>query len=187
MTDVDKDSLGDLTRPDVWARIWTRGNVTMQRLVDLEMPIISAVNGPVSIHSEWAMLADIVIAADTTIFSDYSHPNFGTVPGDGVHLIWEEVLGLNRSRHLSLTGGTFSAEQAQDWGVVAEVYPLDQVVARAETLAEKLAAKQELYTRFISVTMRQRLSRRVMEGTRLGLALEGLSASDTAYHRPQTS
>lgn len=187
MTDVDKDSLGDLTRPDAWARIWTRGTVTMQRLIDLEMPIIAAVNGPVSIHSEWAMLADIVIAAETTVFSDYSHPKFGTVPGDGVHLIWEEVLGLNRSRHLSLTGGSFTAQQAHDWGVVAEIQPLGQVVERAEALAEELAAKQELYTRFIAVTMRQRLSRRVMEGTRLGLALEGLASSDTAYHRPAAS
>ena len=182
MTDVDKDSLGDLSRPDVWARIWTRGTITMQRLVELEMPIIAAVNGPVSIHSEWAMLADIVVAADTTIFSDYSHPTFGTVPGDGVHIIWEEVLGLNRSRHLSLTGGTFTAEQAHGWGVVAEIHPLGEVVPRAETLAEALASKQELYTRFISITMRQRLSRRVREGTHLGLALEGLAASDTAYH-----
>ena len=187
MTDVDKESLGDLTRPDAWARIWTRGTVTMQRLIDLEMPIIAAVNGPVSIHSEWAMLADVVIAADTTVFSDYSHPKFGTVPGDGVHLIWEEVLGLNRSRYLSLTGGQFTAAQAQEWGVVAEVLPLGQVVARAQALAEELAAKQELYTRFISVTMRQRLSRRVMEGTRLGLALEGLASSDTACRNTQAA
>lgn len=177
MTDIDQASLGDLTRPDVWARIWSRGTVTMQRLIDLEMPIIAAVNGPVSIHSEWAMLADSVIAADTTVFSDYSHPTFGTVPGDGVHLIWEEVLGLNRARHLALTGGTFTAEEARQWGVVAEVHPLGQVVARAAVLAEELAAKQELYTRFIAVTMRQRLSRRVSDGVRLGLALEGLAAS----------
>jgi hypothetical protein len=43
----------------------------MQRLVDLEMPIVAAVNGPVSVHSEYALLADIVVAADTTAFSDF--------------------------------------------------------------------------------------------------------------------
>ena len=113
---------------------------------------------------------------------DYSHPKFGTVPGDGVHLIWEEVLGLNRSRHLALTGGEFTAAQAWDWGVIAEVLPLAEVLPRAQALAETLAAKQEMYTRFISVAIRQRLSRRVVEGTRLGLALEGLAASDKAYN-----
>ncbi|MFJ6393325.1 hypothetical protein ACIQJT_37695 [Streptomyces sp. NPDC091972] len=41
------------------------------RLVDPEMPVIAAVSGPASDHSEYALLADIVIAADTTVFSDF--------------------------------------------------------------------------------------------------------------------
>ena len=177
MTDVDGGSLGDLTRPDTWSSIFTRGTTTMQRLVDLEMPIIAAVNGPVSIHSEWAMLADIVLAADTVIFSDYSHPKFETLPGDGLHLVWEEVLGLNRARHLALTGGSFTAQQGAEWGVVAEVLPPEQVVTRAQALAEQLAAESPMYTRFMSVLLRQRLSRRVGESVKLGMALEGLAAS----------
>ena len=177
MTDVDKASLGDLTQPATWDGIFSRGRRAMQRLVDLEMPIIAAVNGPASIHSEWALAADAVLAADTTVFSDYSHPAFGTVPGDGVALVWEEVLGLNRSRYLALTGNSFTAEQAQSWGVVAEVVPFRQVLARAQALAETLAAKDPMLTRFLAVTIRHRLSRRVAEGVPLGLALEGLAAS----------
>ena len=183
MADVDPESLGDLTRPDVWDQIFTRGTVTMQRLVDLEMPIIAAVNGSASIHSEWALLADIVVAADSTVFSDYSHPAFSTVPGDGVHLIWEEVLGLNRSRYLALTGGSFSAQSAHQWGAVAEVLPFAQVLPRAQELGEELASKPQMLTRFISVTMRQRLSRRTAEGVKLGMAMEGLAASNKAYER----
>jgi len=34
----------------------------MQRLVDLEMPIVAAVNGPASVHGEYVLIADIVIA-----------------------------------------------------------------------------------------------------------------------------
>ena len=181
MTDIDQQSLGDLTKPAVWEGIFSRGRQGMQRLVDLEMPLIAAVNGPVSIHSEWAMACDIVIAANTTVFSDYSHPAFGTVPGDGVALVWEEVLGLNRSRHLTLTGGSFTAQQALDWGVVAEVKPLEHVVPRAQELAEQLAVKSALLTRFLAVTVRHRLSRRVAEAVPLTLGLEGLAASNKAY------
>ena len=179
MTDVERGSLGDLTKADTWSHIYARGTVTLQRMVDLEMPIIAATNGPASIHSEWALLADIVLAADTTVFSDYSHPAFGTVPGDGVHLIWEEVLGLNRSRYFTLTAGSFTAQEAKGWGAVAEVLPLAQVLPRAQALGEQLAAKSPLLTRFTTVTMRQRLSRRVAEG-RLGLAVEGLAATGKA-------
>ena len=155
----------------------------MQRLVDLELPIVAAVNGPATVHSEYVLLADLVIAADTTVFSDFPHLTFGIVPGDGVHLVWEETIGLNRARYLTLTHGSFTAQQAEQWGAVAEVLPLEQVLPRAQELAESLAAKPELLTRYLAVTVRQRLSRRMAEATQLGLALEGLSAADLAYQQ----
>ena len=177
MTDIDGPSLGDLNKPAVWGEIFSRGRNAMQRLTGLEMPLITAVNGPVSIYS-WGMLGDINIAADTTVFSDYSHPAFNTLPGDGCALIWEEVLGLNRARYLTLTGGSFTARQALDWGVVAEVVPVDQVLPRAQELAAQLAAKPQMLTRFYGVSLRHRLARRVAEAVPFTLALEGLAALD---------
>jgi enoyl-CoA hydratase/carnithine racemase len=168
----------------VWDGIIHRGRVTMQRLVDVEMPLIAAANGPASVHSEGMLLADIAIAEHSTVFSDYSHPAFGTVPGDGVALIWQEVLGINRARVLSLTGGSFTAQQACEWGAVAEVVPDGGALTRALELAETQAAKAATLTRAMSITLRQRLSRRVAEGIQLGMALEGLPASDKAYQQP---
>jgi enoyl-CoA hydratase/carnithine racemase len=182
MTDIDGASLGDITKPAQWDRSVAEGRRVMQRLVDLEMPIIAAVNGPASVHSEYALLSDIVVAADTTVFSDFPHLTFGIVPGDGVHIAWEEALGLNRARYLMLTHGSFTAEQAEHWGAVAEVLPLGQVLPRAHELAETLAARPQLLTRYLAVTLRQRVSRRLAEGTQLGMALEGLTAADLAHH-----
>jgi enoyl-CoA hydratase/carnithine racemase len=183
MTDIDGPSLGDITKPADWDRTIAEGRRVMQRLVDLEMPVISAVNGPASVHSEYVLLADIVIAADTTVFTDFPHLTFGIVPGDGVHLAWEEAIGLNRARYLTLTQGSFTARQAEQWGAVAEVLPLEQVLPRARELAETIAARPQLLTRYLAVTVRQRLSRRMAEATALGLALEGLSAADLAYQQ----
>jgi enoyl-CoA hydratase/carnithine racemase len=181
MTDIDGASLGDITKPAQWDRTLSEGRRVMQRLADLEMPIIAAVNGPASVHSEYALLADIVVAADTTVFSDFPHLTFGIVPGDGIHIVWEEALGLNRARHLALTQGSFTAEQAERWGAVAEVLPLDKVLPRSQELAETLAARPQLLTRYLAVTLRQRISRRIAEGTQLGMALEGLTAADLAH------
>jgi enoyl-CoA hydratase/carnithine racemase len=50
------------------------------------------VNGPAAVHSEYVLIADIVIAADTTVFSDFPHLTFGIVPGDGIYLAWEETI-----------------------------------------------------------------------------------------------
>jgi enoyl-CoA hydratase/carnithine racemase len=183
MTDIDGPSLGDPTKPAVWDRTIAEGRRVMQRLVDLEMPIVAAVNGPASVHSEYVLVADIVIAADTTVFSDFPHLTFGIVPGDGIYLVWEETIGLNRARYLTLTQGSFTAQQAERWGAVAEVLPLDQVLPRAQELAGSLAAKPQLLTRYLAVTVRQRLSRRMAEAYQLGSALEGLTGADLAYQQ----
>jgi len=43
----------------------------IQRLVDLEMPIVAAVNGPAAVHSKYALPADVVIAADSRLNQAY--------------------------------------------------------------------------------------------------------------------
>ena len=183
MTDIDGPSLGDITKPAVWDKTTAEGRRVMQRLVDLEMPIVAAVNGPATVHSEYVLVADIVVAADTTVFSDFPHPAFGLVPGDGIVLTWEETIGFNRARYLTMTQGSFTAQQAERWGAVAEVLPLDQVLPRARELAENLAAKPQLLTRYLAVTVRQRLSRRMAEAYLLGSVLEGLTGADLAYQQ----
>lgn len=94
-----------------------------------------------------------------------------------MHIAWEEVLGPNRARYLMMTGGSFTAQQALEWGAVAEVTaPLP-----SQDLAETMAARPQLLNRYLAVALRQRLSQRMAEGTALGLALESLTAANLAY------
>ena len=121
MTEIDGPSLGDLTKPMSADTIYVEGRRGVQRLVDLEIPIVAAVNGPVAVHSEYVLLADVIVASDTTVVSDYPHLAFGIAPGDGLFVVWEEAIGLNRARQLEITNGSFTAPQALEWGAVAEV------------------------------------------------------------------
>src|SRR5579862_4244952 len=178
---IDGPSLGDLTKPWTGDVLYLEGRRGVQRLVDLEIPIIAAVNGPVSVHSEYALLADVVIASETAVFSDAPHLAFGIAPGDGLFVVWEEVLGLNRARFLEITGGSFSAQEALAWGAVAEVVPQRTVLARAQELAERMTARPQLTNRYIALIFRQRISRRLTEGMAVGMALESLTAANLAY------
>ena len=56
----------------------------LMNLLEIDVPVISAVNGPALIHSELAALANVVLAADTAAFRD-THMGIGVVPGDGCH------------------------------------------------------------------------------------------------------
>jgi len=82
INNIDGPSLGDLTKPWTADVMYLEGRRGVQRLVDLEIPIIAAVNGPISVHSEYALLADMVIASETAVFSDVPHLAFGIAPGD---------------------------------------------------------------------------------------------------------
>src|SRR6201987_3580318 len=181
IANIDGPSLGDIPRPMGADVLYVEGRRGVQRLADLEIPIIAAVNGPVSVPSEYALLADVVIASDTTVFSDMPHPAFGIAPGDGMVVIWEEVLGLNRVRHLAITQGSFTAQEALSWGAVAEVVPLGQVLPRAQQLAGQMTQRPHLTNKYMAVVFRQRISRRLAEGTLAGMALEGLTAANLAY------
>jgi enoyl-CoA hydratase/carnithine racemase len=85
--------------------------------------MIAAVNGPVTTHSDQALLCDIVLAADTAKFADAVHFTAGLLPGDGINVVYSELLGVNRARYLLLTGQELDARQALEMGLVAEVMP----------------------------------------------------------------
>jgi len=181
INNIDGPSLGDLTKPWTADAVYLEGRRGVQRLVDLEIPIIAAVNGPISVHSEYALLADVVIASETAVFSDVPHLAFGIAPGDGLFVVWEEVLGLNRARFLEITSGSFSAQEALTWGAVGEVVPQQTVLSRAQELAEQMTTRPQLTNRYIALIFRQRISRRLTEGMALGMALESLTAANLAY------
>ena len=95
-------------------------------------------------------------------------------------VVWEEVLGLNRARHLAITQGSFTAQEALSCAV-AEVAPLGQVLPRAQQLAEQMTQRPHLTNKYTAVVFRQRISRRLAEGTLAGMALESLTAANLAY------
>ena len=104
------------------------GRMLVENILAVEVPVISAVNGPCSIHAEVPLLSDIVLASDTAYFQDLAHFPRGLVPGDGSHVLWPMLVGPNRARSMLLMGKKLGAQEALDWGVVAEVLPQDQLV-----------------------------------------------------------
>lgn len=186
MDDIDGPSLGEIFKPAEWDKGYWEGRRVLQRLLEIEAPLIAAVNGPATVHSEYVLLADITLVSEDAIFGDKPHLGFGLVPGDGVQVIYEELLGVNRARYFALTQQQLDAYQARELGLVNEVLPKSEVYQRAVTLAEQLAAKPQLLLRYTTLALRQRLLQRLRDGIQLGMALEGLTAADLAY-QPQAA
>ena len=170
----------DFFTPRGYDKIFREGRKVLMNILDIEVPMIAALNGPVLLHSEYALLADIVLATPDTVFQDKPHFDFGIVPGDGVNLLWPEVIGSVRGRYFILPRQRLDAETAREWGAVNEVVPADRLLARAHEIAEGLAALPPLTGRYTRIALTQKLRRIVDEGTGYGLALEGISAADVA-------
>jgi enoyl-CoA hydratase/carnithine racemase len=170
----------DFFTPQGYDKIYREGRKVLANILDIEVPMIAALNGPVLLHSEYALLADIVLATPETVFQDKPHFEFGIVPGDGVHVLWPHVIGSIRGRYFLLTRQVLDAETAKDWGVVNEVVRADQLLTRAHEIADGIASLPPLTARYTRIALTQRLRRLVEEGVGYGMALEGISAADVA-------
>jgi enoyl-CoA hydratase/carnithine racemase len=177
--EIDGESFGALDHPENWYDIFWEGKRLLTSLLDIEVPVIGVVNGPAHVHSEIPLLCDIVLASDTASFQDKPHLEFGVVPGDGVHLVWPLLLGEIRGRYFLLTRQIIEAKEAKDLGIVNEVLPSGDVLARAWEIAEELNQLPSVTLRYTRNAMTARWKRLIHEGAGFGLALEGLSAAAT--------
>lgn len=176
MVRIDRQGMGALGLPWVWNRVNLDGRKILSSLLDIEVPMVCAVNGPARVHSELALLCDIVLCTPDTVFQD-RHLEWGIVPGDGVHIVWPAVLGPSRGRYFLFTGQQLGAEEALRLGVVSEIHPREALQARAVALATQLAQLPALAARYSRVLFTQPYRRLLADDAGYGLALEGLSAA----------
>jgi enoyl-CoA hydratase/carnithine racemase len=141
-TEFDYGSFISTMYPDVhdyWVRTRTDGHRLVSAFLDIPVPVIAAINGPIFSHSELPLLADIVLANTNVAFRDGTHVTAGLPPGDGMQTVWTTLLGPNRGRYFLLTGQLIGAQQALDLGVVSELLAPEDLLPRAWELATELA------------------------------------------------
>src|SRR5579871_2218113 len=106
------------------------GRINVSSLVnDLEIPTIGVLNGP-GFHTEVCLMCDITICTDDAVLFDL-HYDIGSVPGDGIHSCFQELLGVKRAAYTLLTGEAIDAQRALAYGMVNEVVPREALISRA--------------------------------------------------------
>ena len=118
-------------------------------LAGLDMPVISAINGPaVGAGLSIALAADIVIMARSAYLL-LAFANIGLVPDAGATWLIAKSAGRAKALEMALLAERISAEQALDYGLVTRVVDDEEVAQAAGAIAAKLAHGPSIALGFI--------------------------------------
>ena len=111
----------------------------LQELRDLNKPVIAAVNGICCGGGlEWALSADIILAADHASFA-LPEIRSGTV-ADAASVKLPKLIPYHIAMELLLTGRWFDAEEARGWGLINHIHPADRLMPEAREMARLIAS-----------------------------------------------
>src|SRR6202051_3523544 len=176
--EIDFSSFGNVADPGVWSQVHDEGVQLLENIANIRVPVIAAIEGRAHVHSEYALLATVIVAAEGATFHDVPHFAGGIVPGDGIFTAWSYRAGAGRAEAFLLNPQHTTARTAHDWGVVAEVVLNGKALPRARELAQVYLKAPEVTRRNTRVHFIQPLKERIVREVGYGLSLEGASAAD---------
>jgi enoyl-CoA hydratase/carnithine racemase len=174
---IDFSSFGNVADPDIWSQVRDEGVQILENLANIRVPLIAAIEGQAHVHSEYALLANVIVAGEGATFHDLPHFAGGIVPGDGIFTTWSYRAGAGRAEAFLLNPQPLTARTAHEWGVVAEVVPNGKALVRARELASLYLKAPEVTRRNTRAHFIQPLKERIVREVGYGLSLEGASAA----------
>jgi len=158
---------------EYWAyeHAYKDGRINVSSLInDLEIPTIGVMNGP-GAHSEMCLMCDLTICSEDAIIFD-PHYNISSVPGDGIHSCFLELLGVKRGAYALLTGHAIDAKTALDFGLVNEVLPKDKLIERAYKLADHIMTQPRTIRRLTTQIIRRPWKQRIVNDLDGGFGIQ---------------
>lgn len=138
-----------------------------ERLAEIPKPTIAAIAGyALGGGLELSLCCDFRVAADNAILG-LPEINLGLIPGGGGTQRLPRLIGLCRATALIFLGDSIKALQAESWGLVNKVVPLDQLELECEKLAYKLMDKSSIALRAAKTSMKTGLNVGLKEGLKL--------------------
>lgn len=127
-----------------WRKRMTDVQPWMRALVELDKPLVAAVDGVAyGAGFSLALMADFVIATPRARFC-MSFMKVGLVPDFAAMYTLPRVVGVQRARELMLSAREVGAEEALRLGIAMEVVPADGLMARATALARSFTGASPL-------------------------------------------
>ncbi|MFZ4813322.1 MAG: enoyl-CoA hydratase-related protein [Phototrophicaceae bacterium] len=161
-------------------------NALLLQMLDLPKPILGAINGVAAgAGASLTLGCDFRLASEDASFVFGAFVSIGLVPDTGATALLPQIVGATRAFELLTLNNNsrrLSAEVAHSWGLVNRVTAPDQLMGKAQNIAEELAA---LPTRAIGLTKRAlygNLSRAIAESLEYEAQLQEIAARTADHH-----
>ena len=152
------------------------GQEVLNLIENLGKPVIAAINGfALGGGCETAMVCTIRVASETAKFGQ-PEVKLGLVPGGGGTQRLPRLVGKGRALQMILSGETIGAQEAYRIGLVNEVVPAAEVMARAEAILKQIFANAPLAVKYSLEAVNRGLETSQSEGQALEAAFFGLCA-----------
>ena len=153
------------------------GQGVLDLIENLGKPVIAAINGfALGGGCETAMACTIRIAVEHARFGQ-PEVKLGLLPGGGGTQRLPRLVGKGRALQLILTGETISAQEAYRIGLVNEVVPAADLIARAETILKQILANAPIALKFSLEAVNKGLETAQTEGLALEASYFGICAA----------
>ncbi len=137
-----------------------------------DKPVVAAVNGfATGSGLMFALLSDYIIVEEHARIAD-GHVQAALAAGDGGTMIWPLTVGITRAKRYLMTGDWIDAVEAERIGLVTEIVPTGDSLARATAVAERFRAMPQLAVRSTKRSINQWLSLGASTSFELSAALE---------------
>lgn len=114
-----------------------------------DKPLIAAINGyAIGGGLELALACDIRVCSDNAQFA-LSEVRFGSMPGAGGTVRLPRCVGRSDAMLMLLTGDRIDAAEALRIGLVSQVWPQHDLLAKAQGIAARIAANAPLAVRAV--------------------------------------
>src|SRR5882724_840590 len=152
------------------------GQAVLDFLENLGKPVIAAVNGfALGGGCETAMACTLRLAVESAKFGQ-PEVKLGIIPGAGGTQRLPRLVGKGRALQLILSGEMISAQEAYRIGLVNEVVPAADLIARAEAILKQIFANAPLAVRYSLEAVNKGLETSQTEGLALEASFFGLCA-----------
>ena len=134
-------------------------NPMLLALANLDIPVVTAVNGPAAgVGCSFALSGDFTLAGKSAYFLQ-AFVNIGLVPDGGSSWILPRLIGLPRAAQMMMLGEKIGAEQAADWGLIYKCVEDAELLTEAKALAARLANGPTVALGTMRKILREGLSR----------------------------